>query len=175
MLHDKYDRIWHMEVIGIPLILWNRGQGGEGKGNSHKITWETIYSVHHMSDYFHFKMKWWSNQTIFNPLNYRNLWIPVSPVSLNPTPPYFDVHLFRHVGELCAYAIRRAQSLRLDNSCISIYDTTTKFLGHVMSHHHPSGIIFDLRERSVIFVWIRRLCSCIFTKDRKILKNMARH
>ena len=71
--------------------------------------------------------------------NYRNLWIAVPPVGLYP-PPYFYVYLFRHVGELRACAIRRAQSLRLDDSCILIYDTSTKF----MSHHHPSGIIVDV-------------------------------
>ena len=34
----------------------------------------------------------------------RNLWIAVPPVVLYP-PPYFYVHLFRHVGELRAGAI----------------------------------------------------------------------
>ena len=75
--------------------------------------------------------------------DYRNLLISVSPIGLY-TPTYFDVHLFRHVGELRACAIRRAQSLRLDESYISIYDTTTKVLGRVMSHHHPSGITVDV-------------------------------
>ena len=64
--------------------------------------------------------------------DYHNLWIDVSPVGLNPHL-YFDAHLFRRVSELRACAIRRAQSLRLDDSCISIYDTTTKFLGRVIS------------------------------------------
>ena len=47
-------------------------------------------------------------------------------------PPYFFVHLFRHISELSACAIRRAQFLCLYGSCISIYDTTTKFLGRIM-------------------------------------------
>ena len=72
---------------------------------------------------------------------YRNLWIAVPPVGLYP--PYFYVHLFRHVGELRACAIWRAQSLRLGKRYILIYDTSTMI---------PEGWWWDMNFVEVSYI-----------------------